>query len=293
MHFAYVLRWMFAALLSFVAIGTSGAMFDGRPPPFIVTPPLVVERMMALAKVGPADTVMDLGSGDGRIVIHAAKQHNARGIGIEMLPHLVAESRRNAINAGVADKVRFIEQDALAADLGLATVLTLYLGPDLNLDLMPHILGKMRPGARVVSHDFGIGGWAPDATERFDVPEKNEGRGGESSIYLWIVPANAMGRWRAALGAGETARTIEFSIGQQFQSIEGAVHVGRNKLPMHAATLSADKIAFELPPGATRMSAAVAITARIEGDRMVGVLRGPGEQSAAFEARRIHTRPDL
>src|SRR5262249_33100609 len=151
---------------------------DGQPPPYIGTPELVVQRMLTLAKVGETDTVIDLGSGDGRIVIYAARHMKARGIGVEMAAGLVEESRRNAIKAGVDGRVRFIAQDARKADLREATVLTLYLSPDLNFELMPRILGTMRPGSRVVSHDFGIGAWSPDAAERFDVPEKNYGRGG-------------------------------------------------------------------------------------------------------------------
>jgi hypothetical protein len=218
----------------------------------------------------------------------------ARGIGVEMMPGLVEESRHNAAKAGVEDRVRFIVQDARAADLREATVLTLYLGPDLNRELMPRILATMRPGARVVSHDFGIDGWTPDATERFDVPEKNYGRGGESAIYLWIVPANVIGRWQATLGEGAQKRSFEFSIGQQFQFIEGAVHANGKDVPLRAASLRGDRIAFEVPDalGAQRTSA---VTAQAHGDRMVGVARfGPADAApVAFVAQRIGTRPDL
>ena len=270
------------------------ALQDGQAPPYVGTPTLVVERMLALAKVGAADTVVDLGSGDGRIVIHAAKHMRARGVGVEMMPNLVEESRRNAAKAGVEDRVRFIAQDARAADLREATVLTLYLGPDLNLELMPRILATMRPGTRVVSHDFGMQGWAPDAAERFEVPEKNYGRGGESSIYLWIVPANVIGRWQATLGEGAQKRSFEFSIGQQFQFIEGAVHSTGRDLPLPSASLSGDRIAFELPEG-IGLQRGSAVAAQADGDRMVGVVRSSAADPAplAFVAQRIRTRPDL
>jgi predicted O-methyltransferase YrrM len=270
------------------------ALQDHQAPPYVGTPMLVVERMLALAKVGAADTVVDLGSGDGRIVIHAAKHMRARGIGVEMMPSLVEESRRNAERAGVEDRVRFIAQDARAADLREATVLTLYLGPDLNFELMPRILATMRPGARVVSHDFGMRGWTPDAAERFEVPDKNYGRGGESAIYLWIVPANVIGRWQATLGEGAQKSSFEFSIGQQFQFIEGAVHGSGKDRPLRAATLSGDRIAFELPEGIGPGRAST-VSARADGDRMGGVVRTGATDPApvAFTARRIGSRPDL
>jgi precorrin-6B methylase 2 len=293
MRLSAIWQHLVCVMLVLRAAVVSAAMFDGKPPPFIVTPMTVVDRMMALAKVGPGDTVMDLGSGDGRIVIHAARQYHAHGIGVEMIPDLVATSRRNAENAGVADKVRFIQQDALAADLSAASVLTLYLEPELNVEIMPRILSQMRPGARVVSHDFGIGSWPPDAVERFAVPEKNDGRGGESSIFLWIVPANAMGRWRATFGAEPSLPAIELSIGQEFQRIEGVVHLGTRKLPLRNARLSAEMISFALPPEATPLKVPLTVNARIEGHSIKGEWLQPNGRSASFQATRVAARPEL
>ena len=282
------------AIVLCLSLQAFAALQDGQAPPYVGTPERVVERMLAIAKVGATDTVVDLGSGDGRIVIYAAKHLRARGVGVEMMSNLVEESRRNAVKAGVEDRVRFVVQDARAADLREATVLTLYLGPDLNLELMPKILATMQPGARVVSHDFGISGWTPDAAERFEVPEKNYGRGGESSVYLWIVPANVIGRWQATLGEGAQKRSFEFSIAQQFQFIEGAVHAAGANLPLRSASLAGDRIAFELPEGiGPQRSSAVA--ARAEGDRMVGAVRSSAGNSTpiTFTAQRIRSRPDL
>ena len=282
--------WFVGIALLCTSAQAIGALQDGQAPPYVGTPELVVERMLALAKVGPSDTVIDLGSGDGRIVIHAARHMRARGIGVEMMANLVEVSRRNASKAGVEDRVRFIVQDARAADLREATVLTLYLGPDLNFELMPRILATMRPGARVVSHDFGISGWTPDAAERFEVPEKNYGRGGESAIYLWIVPANVAGRWQATAGEGAQRRSFEFSLGQQFQFIEGTLHAGGRNLPLRSASLRGDRIAFELPD-----TGGGAVSADADGDRMVGSMRLSANDPAptAFVAHRIRARPDL
>ena len=181
-----------------------------------------------------------------------------------------------------------------AADLREASVLTLYLGPDLNVELMPRILATMRPGARVVSHDFGISGWAPDAAERFEVPEKNYGRGGESAIYLWIVPANVTGRWRATLGEGPASRRFEFSIAQQFQVIEGALHGAPRDLPLRSASLRGDRIAFELPDGIGLRNGS-RVSAQAAGDRMTGTVHvhDGDAMPVAFVAERIGTRPDL
>jgi precorrin-6B methylase 2 len=270
------------------------ALSEGQPPPYVGTPERVIARMLALAKVGPSDTVIDLGSGDGRIVIYAAARLNARGIGVEMMPHLIQESRRNARNAGVQDRTRFIELDARAADLREATVLTLYLGPELNLELVPRILRTMRPGSRVVSHDFAIDTWAPDAAERIDVPEKNNGRGGESQIFLFIVPANVLGRWHATLGEGPTARQFEFSLGQQFQVIEGRLHANRDRIAFHSASLNGEQIALRIPLLAAARSAAISVKARVDGDAMYGRAESePGVPSRTFSARRISNRPDL
>jgi SAM-dependent methyltransferase len=276
------------------ALRAAGALQEGRPPPYIVTPAQVVERMLLLAQVTAADTVVDLGSGDGRIVIHAAKRHGARGLGVEMSAELVALSRRNAESEGVAARARFVQQDALAADLSVASVLTLYLGPELNEQLLPRILDTMRPGSRVVSHDFAIGTWTPDKVERMDVPEKNNGRGGESTIMLWIVPANAAGRWRASVGAGST-QTLEFSIAQQFQFIDGALHAADGAQRFAAATLSAERIVLQLPATAAPGLAGAVVSARVEGDTMSGTLRRAGSASrpVPFAARRLRSRPDL
>lgn len=289
-----ILALFFASITAAAGTACAQALVEGQPPPYVGTPERVITRMLALAKVGPNDTVIDLGSGDGRIVIYAALRLNARGIGVEMMPHLVEESRRNARNAGVSDRVRFVALDARAADLREATVLTMYLSPDLNLELTPRILAMMRPGSRVVSHDFAISNWMPDAAERFDVPEKNNGRGGESQIFLFVVPANILGRWQATLGRGADERTIEFSLAQQFQVIEGALHAKRELHALQAASLSGEQIAFRIPPHASTGNNAIMIKARVEGDTMNGTAEtSPGSPPLSFVARRIRNRPDL
>jgi SAM-dependent methyltransferase len=171
-----------AALLSFSPPASSLS----EDVPFVVTPDNVTLEMLKLANVGPRDYVVDLGSGDGRIVIVAAKRFGARGMGVEIVPELVARSRENARKAGVEDRAEFREQDLFATDLSKATVVTLYLLPEVNLQLRPRIQA-LKPGTRIVSHDWDMGDWKPDRTIEVDAPDKPVGREKKSRIHLWVI----------------------------------------------------------------------------------------------------------
>jgi len=154
--------------------------------PFVVTPDNVTLEMLKLAKVGPGDYLIDLGSGDGRIVIVAAKRFGARGLGVELSPDLVRQSRENAKRAAVAGRAEFRQQDLLETDLSKATVVTLYLLPEWNLQLRPR-LQKLKKGTRIVSHDWDMGDWKPDRTIEVDAPDKSVGLEKKSRIHLWVV----------------------------------------------------------------------------------------------------------
>lgn len=145
---------------------------------YVPTPPAVVQEMLTVAHVGKDDVVYDLGSGDGRIVIAAAKQFGARGVGIDLDPVRIREARENALKAGVADRVTFLNEDLFETDFKEATVVTLYLLQSLNVKLRPKLLSELRPGTRIVSHAFDMGDWAPEKTLQID------GR----LIYFWTVP---------------------------------------------------------------------------------------------------------
>lgn len=281
------------ALLAAPSPCTATVLREDVPPPYIPTPQQVVDRMLEMASVTKQDFVIDLGCGDGRHVITAARRFGARGLGIEIDAQLVAQARQLASKAGVANLTQFDVQDALATNLAEATVLTLYLGPDLNEKLMPRILQTMRPGARVVSHDFPLGLWQPDRAERFEVPEKNFGRGGESTVMLWIVPARIHGLWRAQIGGAGASRTEEISIVQSFQKFEAAVHRKANDSAATDTRIDGDRIAFTLPPDAAR-AAGQRVHARVEGDVMTGTLRTASpanDQALPFTAKRIDGRP--
>jgi SAM-dependent methyltransferase len=184
--------------------------------PFITTPDNVTLEMLRLANVGPGDHVIDLGSGDGRIVILAARRFNATGLGVEIVPDLVRKSISNAQAAGVADRVSFSEQDLFKTDLSAATVVTMYLLPDVNLQLRPALL-SLKPGTRLVSHDWDMGDWKPDQTTVVPVPDKKVGLEKSSKVHLWIVPARIQGLW---CGAG-LLRGTSLQLTQRFQEFEG------------------------------------------------------------------------
>jgi SAM-dependent methyltransferase len=148
---------------------------------WVPSAPEVIAAMMEAAKVGPGDVVYDLGCGEGEIVIAAAKQYGARGVGVDLDPERIRNARANAASAGVTARVTFIEQDLFKTDVSLATVVTLYLLPELNERLRPKLLSELRPGSRIVSHDFGMGDWVPERT--ITVPLAREHR-----VFLWRVP---------------------------------------------------------------------------------------------------------
>ena len=162
--------------------------------PFVTTPDAVTLAMLQLAGVGPADRLVDLGSGDGRIVITAARRFGARGLGVEIVPELVALSRANARAAGVADRAEFREQDLFTLDLAPFSVVTMYLLPQVNLQLRDRLLA-LKPGTRIVSHDWDLGDWRPDRSVVVDAPDKPIGRDKTSTVHLWVVPARLAGWW--------------------------------------------------------------------------------------------------
>jgi SAM-dependent methyltransferase len=237
-----------AAALTFAAAAVFALAARAQDPeiraPFITTPEDVVERMLALAGTGPSDYVIDLGSGDGRIVIAAAKLHGARGLGVDIDAKLVALSRENAKRAGVASLAQFEERDALQTDLSRATVVTLYLLPFLIDQLQPRLLGELRPGSRIVSHSFAMKGWKPDRVENMQVRSPHAQQGDQSTLYLWIVPAQARGFWRS----GEWSLRVH----QSFQEIEVEASAGGGPVTVTEAKLEGNAISFSGPDIAFR-----------------------------------------
>ena len=235
-----------AALASVLAAAVVQANEVESRPPFITTPLEVVERMLEMAATRPQDVVIDLGSGDGRIVIAAAQKFGARGLGIELDAALVQKSREHARAANVAERASFVQGDVLVADISPATVVTVYLLPGLMGKLQSRFINELAPGTRIVSHEFTMAGWLPDRTETVRLKAPHRGQGNQSRLYLWVVPADVRGVWRGP--------DMRLRIEQSYQRIdvEGA----------RAATLSGRDISWDNFKG------------RVEGNRIVGELGG-------------------
>jgi hypothetical protein len=263
------MRAPFLAVLLLVC-AAAGAEEGAQTPPFITTPDEVVERMLRLAATGPSDVVVDLGSGDGRIVIAAAQKFGARGIGIELDSRLVEKSRDNARVAEVAERVSFIEGDVLVTDISQASVVTVYLLPFLIDKLQPRFL-ELKPGTRVVSHAFGMVGWKPDRAETMHLTKPHPGQGDESMLYLWIVPSEVRGTWQSS--------DLRLRIYQNYQELEVEGSLGRRVLFGAQGAVSGYDVAWEAK--GTRFRG------RLEGSRLVGDLLIDGRtESVVFNRTR-------
>ena len=190
--------------------------WDDGTVPYVQTPMEIVERMLRMAEVKKDDYVIDLGSGDGRIIIEAAKR-GARGLGVDIDPNLVKHAIENAQKAGVDTRTQFLVKDIFETDLSAATVVAFYLLPDFNAKLLPKLLA-LKPGTRIVSHDGGIADWAPDERLEMRAPEKPVGVGGVSRVELWIVPADAKGSWQSDLPMH--GGKWRFDVRQKYQELD-------------------------------------------------------------------------
>ena len=217
---------------------------DWGDTPYVQTPQNVVDTMLEIAKVGPGDYVIDLGSGDGRMVITAAKKHGARGFGVDLDRKLVALANRNAARAGVADRAVFYQRDLHETDVSAATVMSIYLLPEVNLMIRTRLLATLRPGTRIVSHDYGMGEWKPDYFTEMAAPGKTVGIGERSKIYFWVVPGRAAGRWVWRLAREGKPVEFEAAFQQNFQAIEGTLKTGGSTARAENARLTGENIAF-------------------------------------------------
>jgi hypothetical protein len=254
--------------------------------PYVPTPQVVVNRMLELAQIKPGDTVIDLGSGDGRIMITAAQKYGARGFGVELNPRLVQSSNEEAHRAGVADRIKFLQQDLFKTDFRDADVLTLYLLPDVNMELRPKILAELKAGTRVVSHDYGMGVWRPDVEETVPAPDKTVGVRKESKVYLWIVPAKVEGAWDVEISAGRRTRHLPLVLKQQYQKVSGSVHApGSPAVPISDGNLRGVELRIALPGGVI-VRDPVELVGRVAGDSVSGSVQRKGREIATWSARR-------
>jgi SAM-dependent methyltransferase len=260
---------------------------------YVPTPDEVVREMLQTARVTQNDTVYDLGCGDGRIVITAAKLFGARGVGVDIDPFRIEESRENARKAGVTDQVRFIQQDLFQTDIGEATVVALYLTADLNVKLRPKLFQELKPGTRILSHSFAMGNWKPDYTGRtgrvkiyYDPQNPQET---ETNYYLWVIPANAAGLWRWRMSTSTGDREYTLRLEQTFQEIYGKVSMPGREIPIAEARLAGDQLNFTYTEQMNKQKAVMRFNGRISGDTIRGnvvVQGGPSAGSFSWTAKR-------
>lgn len=262
---------MFGLALAIAAAAVPDPLTAQRAPsldvPFVPTPPEVVEKMLDLGEVGPGDYVIDLGSGDGRIAIAAAKR-GAKALGIDLNPVRVQEARENAKKEGVEGRVEFREQNLFDADISDADVLTMYLLSGVNIKLRPRILKELEPGTRVVSHAFDMGDWQPDQVEKVD------GR----TVYLWTVPAKVEGTWKVKNGGKNFTVTFD----QDYQEVKGTAEIDGKEVPVQNVRLEGDRLTFtlEAPEGTQKF------IGRVSEDKIEPVQEQAGAQAVEWEASR-------
>ncbi|MDB5810112.1 MAG: hypothetical protein JWN94_2234 [Betaproteobacteria bacterium] len=262
----------------FLAASAARAQFNFDVP-FVPTPYPVVEEMLRLANVGPADFVMDLGSGDGRILIAAARKFGARGVGVDLDPDRIEESNYSAQIQNVSERVTFEQQDLFKFDISQASVVTMYLLPSVNMKLRSRLLNDLKPGTRVVSHDFDLEDWQPD--------QKSTVR---KNVFLWIVPAKVEGHWRAtvALPAGE--RSYRLEIRQKFQEIDGLARYDKKVAGLWNPKLSGTHINFVIVDDSGFLESNLYFEGEVAADVMEGtIVRGIGSdrRSIPWRAARI------
>ena len=258
--------------------------------PYVQTPQNVVDKMLEIAKVGPKDFVVDLGSGDGRMIITAAKKHGARGFGVDLDRRLVRLANRRAAEAGVADRAVFYERDLYKTDISRATVVTIYLLPEVNVMVRPKLLATLRPGTRVVSHDYDMGEWPPELSLVLDAPDKPVGRDFKSKVFYWVVPATASGKWRWQLAVNGQTSTFEATLSQMFEKLEGTLNVDSTAAKIEEARLHGATIRMTASRSAGNADTRYVFTGRVAGGKIEGearLTRGGDEQKVAWKAARI------
>jgi hypothetical protein len=290
-RFTTALRCLFCALAAAPAFAQVPLTVGGVP--YVPTPFAVVEAMLELAGTGPRDLVVDLGSGDGRIPITAAKQHGARAVGVELDRNLSAAARAAAASQGVAGRTQFVNADLFQYDFSKASVLALYLLPEMNLRLRPRILSTLKPGARVVAHDFALGEWAPDRTVAIDVPGKAYGPP-RSTLYLWTVPAQVAGvwRWRVPVDCACYQPEAVLTLTQTFQKIEATAIVNGVPVQVADAQLAGDTLRFTLVRDNGGVLSRAVYAGRVRAGRVSGTLQNDGAgRPLKWEARHTVKAP--
>jgi hypothetical protein len=266
-----------------IALFFSGFVFaeDLKPVkdagPYVPSPQSVVADMLRYADVTDKDFLIDLGSGDGRIVLTAAKVFGARGFGVEIKDDLVRKSNDTALKEGLAERVKFVKQDLFKTDMSQATVITMYLLPDTVNLLKDKFLNELRPGTRIVSHDYPLTGWIPEKYVQMDLEDKIQITGVTTTlIYLYVVPAKVQGRWTASMPPAVSRQPAALNLRQQLTRISGSLRVDGLDIPLEEATLRGDKISFRLSGRRGEF------TGQVKGKSIEGTLDGKAPWSASL-----------
>lgn len=273
-------RWLMLGFAACLPLHAAAQTPPAPTVPYVPTPHAVVERMLKMGQVSSRDYLIDLGSGDGRIVVTAAKQFGARGFGVDLNPERIREANDNARKNGVTDKVAFYQRDLFETDLSEASVITMYLLPRVNLALRPKLL-ELKPGTRLVSHDFDMGDWKADEHVRMGASEKYSGAGGESDVYLWVVPARIAGAWRSQFPVGGKPQNYEIQFEQKYQEISGTVRVNGRPARIESAVLRGAELAFSFTADIGGESVKHRLTGRFDGARVTGQAVLSGKKIAA------------
>lgn len=243
--------------------------------PFVPSPFEIVEQMIALAKVKKNEFVYDLGCGDGRIVLEAARR-GARAVGVDLDARKIRECRINAVKANLTDKAAFVNQDFFETDFGNADVITLYLLSFLNLKLRSRFIDELRPGARIVSHDFHMDTWPPDKIMAI----------GNHTLYLWIVPANFSGNWKWVFPHEQTSKAFIMNVKQKFQTTQAFFHVEGSGIRIRKLKISADRISADFQEFYPSGMKNIRIRGKLIGDKIIGQATINNEQEIEFLANR-------
>jgi SAM-dependent methyltransferase len=266
-------KWLAHCVMVSMFVGSLFAVVcaQRRDVPFVPSPPEVVKKMLQMADVGKNDIVYDLGCGDGRIVIAAVRDFGAKkGVGVDIDPQRIRESNENARKAGVTEKVQFIEGDLFKADITEATVVTLYLLPSVNLRLRPKLFRELKPGSRVVSHDFDMGEWEADEQATVD---------NYHTVYLWTIPAGVAGTWRWS-GGQKGEQQFVLKLNQAFQKVSGTLIVGGTQTPISEAKLTGTRLSFAVLRRIGEKQVKVVYDGRVNGDTITGTVTISGQPQA-------------
>ena len=246
---------------------------DNLAGPYVPTPWVIVDEMLKLADIRGEDVVYDLGSGDGRLVITAAKRFGARGVGVELQTELVEMAEIGAAHQGVAGKVKFVRGDLFEADIRDATVVMLYLLPRFVTRLVPRLRADLRPGTRIVSHDYPLAPWPPDKELSLDVPEKEMISGTSwTRLYYYVVPARVQGVWELSLPKALAGAPLTVRIAQEPDSLGGFARDGAAELPLRDLTVRGEQIRF----GLLHKGRLIALEGAVAGKAMTGEARSGG-----------------